>query len=523
MNFTDRLLFSEGAFPGQGFLILHKRSLLIFSTILVGVTVGVISAHQHLLMVVAVAAILFALGAFLYPDSATLVFMFLLVTNATVIAVKFHGVPYVVGASLPGMLIIPLISHMFLKKQKLIIDPIFILLLIFLIIQLLSTLTSLYPKVAISEMFTFITQWLAIHFLVVNTVRTSRMLRWVVWVIIVAGMVLGSVPLFQQVTGTFNNQYGGFAQTGDSSFGTGEETLLGEVRQPRLSGAIGEKNYYAQIMLMLVPLGLFRFWGEQSLIMRLFGLMGTALAGVGMVLAFSRGAAVGFVMMIVILLFLRLIKPYQVALFIVVVAMVGVSMPQYAQRLISLQDLTSFFSDGADTAQVDSSMSSRATEMLAAFNVFVDHPILGVGPGQFKYYSKKYGDALDISVLEGTREAHSLYLDIAAEFGFLGLTVFMAMLLLTLYRLYQVRLTKPGMANMATTFILVIVSYMATGIFLHMAYTRYFALMLALATAITVIASAEPQNEKHALLLDALSSEGQASPQAQSERQEGSL
>jgi O-antigen ligase len=347
------------------------------------------------------------------------------------------------------------------------------------------------------------------------------MLRRVVWVLVVVGIILGGVPLYQQVTGTFDNQYAGFAQTTGDSFRTGGETLLGEIRQPRLAGAIGEKNYYAQIMLMLVPLGLFRFWGERSLPLRIFGLVGAIVASIGMVLSFSRGAAVGFALMLVILFFLRLIKLYQLGMFIVVAALVVALIPQYTLRLLSLQSVASLFSEDSGTGEADSAITGRAIEMLAAYNVFIDHPILGVGPGQFKYYSKEYSDELGLDVLVGTREAHSLYLGIASQLGILGIFTFMAILFVTLRNLARTRIEKPAMANMATTFMLVIISFMTTGIFLHLSYVRYFALMLALASVTSIVSpEGAPPAEETQVVEEALS-EGPVLIPAEIEQQGG--
>jgi O-antigen ligase len=464
------------------------------------------SAYQPLILAAGVMVLLLALSTLLWPDLATLAVIFVIGTNAAVIAVKFHGLPYFMGAAFPGLFIIPLISYLLFRKQKLIIDPVFPLLLIFLAVQLLSTLFSSYLDIAVNEMIKFTSEWMGIHFLVVNTVRTPRMLRRVVWVLVVVGIILGGVPLYQQVTGTFDNQYGGFAQTTDDSFRTGGETLFGEIRQPRLSGAIGEKNFYAQIMLMFVPLGLFRFWGERSLPLRIFGLGGAIVASIGMVLSFSRGAAVGFALMIVILFSLRLIKLYQLGMLVVVAILVVALMPQYTLRLFSLQSVTSLFSEYSGTGEADSAITGRASEMLAAFNVFIDHPILGVGPGQFKYYSQEYSEELGLKVLVGTRQAHSLYLSIASELGIPGILTFIAILFVTLRNLARTRIEKPAMANMATTFMLIIISYMTTGIFLHMSYERYFALMLALATVTSIVSpEGAPSAEETRVVEEALS------------------
>jgi hypothetical protein len=47
---------------------------------------------------------------------------------------------------------------------------------------------------------------------------------------------------------------------------------------------------------------------------------------------------------------------------------------------------------------------------------------------------------------------------------------------------------EPEIANMATAYMLSIVTYLTTGIFLHFAFIRYFWLIMALAAAVIYIA-----------------------------------
>jgi O-antigen ligase len=92
------------------------------------------------------------------------------------------------------------------------------------------------------------------------------------------------------------------------------------------------------------------------------------------------------------------------------------------------------------------------------------------------------------------REAHNLYLGMAAELGLIGLTVFLIIVGLTLRDLARarraVRQHDSLMADITTGFMLSIVAYMATGIFLHMSFIRYFYLMLALAAASGLVSMA---------------------------------
>ena len=496
------MAFLNGAL-GQSSLLERKQVLLpTIAVLTAAVAGGLITARQPLLVVVGVLAVPLAIAIISQPAIATLIVIFVLYTNAAVVAVKFHGVPFIVGASYIILLIIPLANYLVIRRQKLVINPVLPLIFIFLAIQVFGALASKDIGLAMPRLVEFVYEGIALYFLFTNVVRTPERLRQVIWVLLIAGAIMGGIPFYQQITQTFDNNYGGFAQITSTGFNTGESTLQGEVRQPRLAGAIGEQNRYAQIMLMLVPLGLFRFWGEQSKRLRVLALVATGLIALGVVLAFSRGAAVGFVLMLLIMVFLRLIRPYQFVIFVLGAVLVLAALPQYSQRLASIQSVSAFVSEGGaiGAGEPDGAIKGRVTEMLAAALVFADHPVIGVGPGMFKYYAQEYANnMLDIRTLTGTREAHSLYLGIVAENGALGLICFLAILYLTLRNLARTRQRwaqkRPELANMATGFMLAIISYMTTGIFLHLSYVRYFWLMLALAGAASYVAG-NPAGER---------------------------
>jgi len=94
-------------------------------------------------------------------------------------------------------------------------------------------------------------------------------------------------------------------------------------------------------------------------------------------------------------------------------------------------------------------------------------------------------------MLFGTREAHDLYLGIAADLGLPGLICFLSILFLTLRNLWRThkrwKEKHPDLSNIALAFMLSIIGFMTTGIFLHLSYLRYFIMLLALANATTLI------------------------------------
>lgn len=437
------------------------------------------------------------------PDFVTMLVVFTIYTNLAVIGVRFHGLPPLAAMAVPMLLLIPMVYYILIRREKLVVPSALPWLVAFMVVLMISTVLSRDTRAAFSELTIYLTEGLALYLMLVNVIRSSNMLRAVIWVLLIAGIILGGVPLYQQLTGTFHNNYGGLAQTSTASFRTGEASLQGDVRQPRLSGAVGEINRFAQIMLMLVPLGLFRFYAEKTRTLRLLALLSAGLSGIGMVLAFSRGAAVAFVLLIVLMVFLKVIRPMQLVGFVVVAGVLLLAMPQYTQRLISIQSIEAFITGEPNTEEgsPDGAITGRATVMLAAARVYADHPVVGVGPGMFRYYSREYSLDLGLRYITQNREAHSLYLGMAAEAGTLGLAAFLVMLGVTFRDLLKVRRaslrTRPDLENIATSFMLALLAYLTAGLFLHLSYMRFFWLMFSLASAAGFVLRQELGLNKH--------------------------
>ena len=135
---------------------------------------------------------------------------------------------------------------------------------------------------------------------------------------------------------------------------------------------------------------------------------------------------------------------------------------------------------------------------LAAWYTFADHPIIGVGPGQyFREFSQDYANRLDLRYFESDRRAHNMYLELAADAGVLGLAAFAGLLGITLLRLHRLnrrfRSARPDLSMLAGSFFFALVGYLSTAVFLHLSYQRYFWVLLALANAAIWILEREPQ------------------------------
>jgi putative inorganic carbon (HCO3(-)) transporter len=480
----------------------RRRPSSAFVVLLIAIAlsagVGAIGGNNPVLGIAAVGAVLLGVSMAIRPDVAAFVVVGILYSNAAVIAVQFHGVPAFATIAVPVLLVGPVGYELIVRRRPVVMTSAFPLIVIFFLVQILGTLFSNDVPTAFTELTTFVVEGIGLYFLIINSIRSVDTLRWVVWVLLAVGTFLGVLSLYQDATKTYGDNYGGFAQLSLAVIDTGTGTSAA-VSQPRLAGPIGEKNRYAQIMLMLVPMGLFWAFSARRRLPRLLAIGATAAASFGVALTFSRGAAVGFALVAFIMFALGYIKPIQIFLVGLAAALLLVAVPTYGSRVGSLVDLTSALGSGTSGATADGAVLSRATEGIAALLAFADHPIIGVGPGLFPEYYPLYAGDVGIRVLNEDRQAHDLYLHIAAENGLLGLIAFMGILGLTLRDLIRVRrrwlVTRPDMAAMATGLMLAVVTYMTTGLFLHLSYARYFWLVLAIAGAAAEIGKRLPEPE----------------------------
>jgi len=465
-----------------------RGPLLLLPIALVGaLAAGAIAAQEPLLALGAGVAALLGILVLLWPDLPTLVVLFILYSNAAVVAVQFHGLPFIIGAAVPLLLVIPLAHYLIFQREKLVFNAVVVLMIALWAIQALGTIFARRIDVALESLITFGLEGIALYFLILNTIRSTKMLRLATWAVVIAGLLLGALSFYQQLSGTFERNYGGFAQVSDAAFRTGQTSIQGEIEQPRLAGSIGEQNRYAQTMLMLFPLALFLFWGERSPWLRILAAIGALFIALGIAVTFSRGAAVSFVLLILVMTLMRYVKLYQLGLVSLGLLLTLLLVPEYGTRLASLDAFADLASSNQDfnIASADGSTRSRLTEMAAAGLAFAEHPLVGVGPGMFPYHYQEYAEQVGLRVLDARREAHSLLPGIAAEQGLSGLLIFLAIVTLTLRDLIRARRRckrdRPLLANLATGYLLAIVAYGATGLFLHMGYIRFFWLIMALA------------------------------------------
>lgn len=444
---------------------------------------------------VGVAALIVSLAR---ANAATYVVIAVLYSNAAAVAVREYGLPELVGLSFPLLLALPLADYLMLRRQRVVITSALPLLFGYLVVQVLGAVAPRDASSAVDALIVFLIGGFGLYFVITNVLRNFTTLRYAVWTVLFAGALLGALSTFQALTQTYGNDYWGFSTV---DLPGREEHLLASLDgTPSHEGSIGEKNRYGQVMLVLVPLGAMVALGERRRPLRLFALLLTSLILLGMVTSFSRGAALGLVTVLAVALLLRYIRPMHVVLILAAIAVMLVAFPRYADRLVDLQAVVRLDrTGGGGPVEGDlNNLRGRATTTFTGLFIWADHPIVGIGRGQFGSYYEVYAgevadSGFDAHIDHGvSRDPHNLYAGTLAEMGSLGFACFIGIFLITLRDLHRAARrwaqSRPQVAHVAMGLFLAVIAYMASGVALHLSYERYLWFLLALAGAAAHIA-----------------------------------
>ena len=315
---------------------------------------------------------------------------------------------------------------------------------------------------------------------IVVVVQRFVALRRLVWVLLAAGIFLGSLSTYQGLTGTFQNTYGGFSKGVRSS-------IVGESNAWRSGGPGFGPNGFAQIMVILVPLALERMWNERKLVLQILAGWALIVCVLSVFYTYSRSAFLGLIAVLVAMMVYRRVKPTTLLITVALFGVLQAYMPaQYTDRLLTLTDLLP--SNGANPTAEDS-FRGRISENLAAWRMFMDHPLLGVGLHNYGVNYQTYSREIGLDPRREERTPHNFYLEIASEMGLLGLSWLGIFLWVVIRGLQQARkkLKDIGLQEYDALILAIGISllgFLITGLYQHLAFPRYFWLLFGIALTI---------------------------------------
>ena len=248
----------------------------------------------------------------------------------------------------------------------------------------------------------------------------------------------------------------------------------------RHAGPLPDANFWGRYLVIAVPfclaLGYAARRRRRGFAQLLWAGHLVALLG-GIYLTGSRGTfiatAVGVVVFVLAVGF-----PWQrVLTWSIVVGAVSLAVPGVGSRLLTVFDLA----DEGQRVAVDGSILERLATARVATEMFLDTPLVGVGPTGYFSAFPEYAAQTQLS-LSRVVAPHNLYLGLAAEIGVIGVAGFLAVAVTALWAALRMvartRLSATrglrGLSPYTAAILGALVSWLAASAFLHLAYVRVF-------------------------------------------------
>lgn len=406
------------------------------------------------------------------------------------IAVRYHGLPSILKP-LIGLLVLLLAWRRFAgRRVPLVYDPSMWWVLAFVLFSALGGWYARDAEKALDYTVELIKD-VTIMFVVINLINTPQLIRLTVYALLALGSLLGTLSVVQEVTNTHSSNYGGLALMRVAFI------AQGLADRPRAAGTSGDPNTYSQPMVVLVPLALWALIHAKTLKGRVAGGYATAaiLSGIG--LSFSRSMLLALIVALACYAIHIRLKPRFLLLAVPLFAvLVAVAPPEFTARLTTFRSLL----QGENGIRSEGALKGRSSEAMMGIFMFADHPILGVGAGNSPIYYPQYIRENGSPVQDEERHTHNWYLEIAAEHGTIGLSLFIAILLLTWHRQRQARqlFLAAGdrhMAALASALQCGFAGYAVSIVFLHGVFPQYLWLQVGIAVALATVARQQVQTQ----------------------------
>jgi len=182
-----------------------------------------------------------------------------------------------------------------------------------------------------------------------------------------------------------------------------------------------DENYAAAMMCIAIPLAYFSMFPAKSYLAKLYYATAIGVFLVALIASESRG---GFVGLLGIALFCVLWSPHKrqaiAALAVATALALAVAGPKYWDDMATITDTK------------ESTADMRLELWAIAWRMFLHNPLLGVGPGNYRWRVGEYQSPEQLEkfgrVLTESIVVHSTYFELVSEVGLLGSGLFIAIL-----------------------------------------------------------------------------------------------
>ncbi|MGB7337622.1 MAG: O-antigen ligase family protein [Phototrophicaceae bacterium] len=327
---------------------------------------------------------------------------------------------------------------------------------------------------------------LAILFIILQVSSEERSFKTIQWLMLASAAFLALLTTYQLLSGNYEFEFWGLAQAPIHQ-------IIDNYDDVRPTGPLDDPNFYAQILLMVLPVGIYRVLGTQNSLRRLIALFACAVIAFAVIGTYSRSAFVTFVVVAALIAIEQRVQLYKIATIVIVGVLIGLPLlPRgFMERVATLTEFAGAFTNGANSV-TEVSLRGRTSEILVAWELFTDYPVFGVGYGNYPQYYQEYAAGLGLDNRLEERDAHSLYFEYLAETGLIGFSAFIIMLgvifnLMMRAKKQMREIDRLDMVYWIAGAQMGLVAYLVNTITLHDDYIRYLRLSLAMAAGVIIL------------------------------------
>jgi putative inorganic carbon (hco3(-)) transporter len=253
----------------------------------------------------------------------------------------------------------------------------------------ISIVTALWMRQAANATMD-LAKMVAIYFLIINTVENGTRLRRISWCMVVGGMIPALFTVRNYLQGTVGND--------------GRSAWI---------GIFGNPNELAYSLIILIPIAIALSMAHGLLVRAAtWGVVALYMAAI--FLTYSRGGFIGLVLVLALTGF-RLYSRMAPLFLVVVLAGVLFYVGNYWKRDEGFSDLGS-----------DASFQQRIATIHAGYDMFLDHPVLGVGAGCFIIAWPLYAPKATYTKVALVN--HNTFMQVLSETGVVGFLPFVLLM-----------------------------------------------------------------------------------------------
>ena len=305
-------------------------------------------------------------------------------------------------------------------------------------------------------------------------------LRIATWSLLVSAAFVSVLSIIAYFSGDINVEFGGLHRWNV------HYDRFGRILTARVAGQIGDPNFFAQVLLMILPLGLMFAFNRSSTVQRIAAAVLSFIIVFGVICTLSRGA--WLIMIVMMMAFLACVYwSYGQSRFYLKAGMLFASVLLVFSSYFLPAQIKNRFTGIWESAEqafthgelTDGAISGRIDEMVGAIHAFIEHPLIGIGNNNFTKSYQDYSRRKGLTARGRDRSAHSLYLQLLAEGGAIGFLLFIGLVYAALRSAIYVsrKYTALGLQDdvyYIRGFIFGYIAYLGAAMFLHESYPRFF-------------------------------------------------